>query len=72
VLQAVAWWLRRGIALPFLVTAVLALAGFTLTWIGGGHLLAAGVGAARSASELLALAHNTSAGAGALVGVLAP
>src|SRR5262249_55935813 len=34
VLQAVAWWLRRGIALPFLLSMGLALAGFTLTWIG--------------------------------------
>jgi hypothetical protein len=71
-LQAVAWWLRRGLAVPFLATVGLALAGVALTWIGGGHLLAAGIGAARSASELLAMAHNTSAGAGALAGVLAP
>jgi hypothetical protein len=72
VLQAVAWWLRRGIAFPLMATTGLALAGVALTWIGGGHLLAASIGTFRSASELLALAHNTSAGAGALVGVLAP
>jgi hypothetical protein len=72
VLQAVAWWLRRGLGLPFLVTVGLAIAGVALTWIGGGHLLAASIGTFRSASELLAMAHNTSAGAGALVGVLAP
>jgi hypothetical protein len=72
VLQAVAWWLRRGIALPFLLSVGLALAGVALTWVGGGHLLAAGIGAARSASDLISLAHNTSAGAGALVGILAP
>jgi hypothetical protein len=72
VLQAVAWLLRRGIAVPFLATVGLALAGFTLTCLGGGQLLAAGIGAARSASELLAMAHTTSAGAGTLVGVLAP
>jgi hypothetical protein len=72
VLQAVAWLLRRGIAVPLLATVGLALSGFTLTCLGGGQLLAAGIGAARSASELLAMAHNTSAGAGTLVGVLAP
>jgi hypothetical protein len=72
VLQAVAWLLRRGIALPFLVAVGLALAGVALTCLGGDQLLAAGIGAARSASELLAMAHNTSAGAGALAGVLAP
>jgi hypothetical protein len=71
-LQAVAWWLRRGLAVPFLATAGLALAGFTLTCLGGGHLLAASIGTFRSASALLTMAHNTSAGAGALVGVLAP
>jgi hypothetical protein len=71
-LQAVAWWLRRGIGVPFLATVGLALAGFTLTWVGGGHLLAASVGTFHSASELLALAHNTSAGARTLVGVLTP
>jgi hypothetical protein len=72
VLRAVAWWLRRGIAVPFLVTVGLALAGAALTWVGGGRLLAASLGTFRSAPELLAMAHNTSAGAGALVGVLAP
>jgi hypothetical protein len=65
VLQALAWWLRRGIALPFLATV-----GVALTCLGGSHLLAAGVGAARSASDLLATVHNTSASAGALTGLL--
>jgi hypothetical protein len=72
VLQAVAWWLRRGITLPFLAAVGLAFAGVALTWIGGRHLLAASIGTFRSASELLAMAHNTSVGAGTLVGVLAP
>jgi hypothetical protein len=71
-LQAVAWWLRRGLALPLLATAGIALAGGALTCLGGTHLLAAGVGTAGSASELLSMAHNTSAGTGALVGLLAP
>jgi hypothetical protein len=31
-LQAVAWWLRRGIAVPLLATAGIALAGGALTW----------------------------------------
>jgi hypothetical protein len=69
-LQAVAWWLRRGLAVPLMATAGIALAGGALSCLGGGHLLAAGVGAARSASELLAVTHNTSAGAGALAGLL--
>jgi hypothetical protein len=71
-LQAVAWWLRRGIAVPLLGAVGVALAGGALTCLGGGHLLAAGVGAARSASELLAVTHSTTAGAGALAGLLAP
>jgi hypothetical protein len=72
VLQAVAWWLRRGIAVPFLLSVGLALAGFTLTWVGGGHLLAASIGTFRSASELLTMAHNTSASAGTIASLLAP
>jgi hypothetical protein len=72
-LQAVAWWLRRGLAVPLLATAGIALAGGALTCLGGGsHLLAAGVGTVRSASELASMAHNTSAGAGALAGLLGP
>src|SRR5262249_44723942 len=51
-LQAVAWWLRRGLAVPVLGAVGVALAGGALTCLGGTHLLAAGVGAARSASEL--------------------
>jgi hypothetical protein len=72
ILQAVAWWLRRGLGVPLLATAGIALAGGALTCLDGTHLLAASVGAARSASELLAVAHNTTAGAGALAGLLAP
>jgi hypothetical protein len=71
-LQAVAWWLRRGLAVPLMATMGFALAGGVLAWAGGGHLLAAGIGAARSASELVSMAHNTTAGAGALASVLAP
>jgi hypothetical protein len=71
-LQALAWWLRRGLAVPLLATAGIALAGGALTCLGGGHLLAAGVGTARSASELLGMVHNTSAGVGTLAGLLAP
>jgi hypothetical protein len=71
-LQAVAWWLRRGLAVPLLATAGVVLAGGALTCLGGGHLLAAGGADARSASELLWMAHNTSVGAGTLAGLLAP
>jgi hypothetical protein len=71
-LQAVAWWLRRGLALPLLATAGIVLAGGALTCLGGSHLLAAGVGTVRTASELVSMAHNTSAGAGALAGLLTP
>jgi hypothetical protein len=49
-----------------------ALAGGALAWAGGGHLLASTAGAARSASELLAVTHNTSAGVGTLAGLLGP
>jgi hypothetical protein len=72
VLQALACWLRRGLVLPLLATAGLALAGGALTCLGGPHLLAAGVGAARAASEVVALVHGTSAGAGTLAGLLVP
>jgi hypothetical protein len=72
VLQALAWWLRRGIAVPLMASVGVALAGGALAWAGGGHLLAASVGTVRSASELLAVTHNTSAGAGALAGLLGP
>jgi hypothetical protein len=72
VLQALAWWLRRGIAVPLLATAGIALAGGALTCLGGTHLLAASGGAARSASELLAVTQHTSAGVGTLAGLLAP
>jgi hypothetical protein len=72
VLQAAAWWLRRGLAVPLLATAGIALAGGALTCLGGGHLLAAGVGTVRTASDVVSMAHNTSAGAGTLAGLLAP
>jgi hypothetical protein len=71
-LQALAWWLRRGLAVPVLGAVGVALAGGALTCLGGTHLLAAGVGAARSAFELVSLAHNTSTGTGVLAGLLAP
>jgi hypothetical protein len=72
VLQAVAWWLRRGVTLPFLASVGVVLAAGALTCLGGGHLLAAGVGATRSASELLAVTQHTTAGTGTLAGLLAP
>jgi hypothetical protein len=71
-LQAVAWWLRRGLAVPLLATAGIALAGGALTCLGGTHLLASTVGAAGTASDLVGMIHNTSVGAGTLAGVLAP
>jgi hypothetical protein len=72
VLQALAWLLRRGLTTPLMATAGIALAGGALARAGGGHVLAACVGTVHSASGLLALAHNTSAGAGALTGLLVP
>jgi hypothetical protein len=72
VLQALAWWLRRGLAVPLLATAGIALAGGALTCLGGGHLLTAGVGTVRSASEVVSIAHHMTAGTGALAGLLTP
>jgi hypothetical protein len=71
-LQALAWWLRRGLAVPLLATAGIALAGGALTCLGGTHLLAVGIGTARTASELVSMAHHTTAGTGTLAGLLAP
>jgi hypothetical protein len=70
-LQALAWWLRRGIAVPLLASVGVALAGCALTWVGDSHLLAASVGTFRSASELVSMVHNTTAGTGTLAGLLA-
>jgi hypothetical protein len=70
VLQTVAWWLRRGFGNPVLTVTAIGVIGAGLLL--GSPLFAAGLGVARSAAEMVNLAHSASNSAGMLAGWLAP
>jgi hypothetical protein len=70
VLQTLAWWLRRGVVYPWLTALALGLV--SVAFLFGCPLLGTGIGIVRAASDLIALAKSTAAGAGTLAGWLTP
>jgi hypothetical protein len=70
VLQAVSWWLRRGVVYPWLTA--LAVGAVAVCLLFGCPLLGTGIGIVRSACDLLGLANHASASVGTLAGWLTP
>jgi hypothetical protein len=70
VLQAVSWWLRRGVVYPWLTA--LAVGAVAVCLLFGCPLLGTGIGIVRAAFDLIALVKCTAAGAGTLAGWVTP